>query len=175
MDTIFLESAIKRLQEYKALGDKTLAQLTDAEMNYTPAAGCNSIAIIVRHLHGNMLSRWTNFLTEDGEKPWRNRDTEFEETVATKETLLSLWEKGWHVLLDTLNSLQPEDLSRTIYIRSQPLNVVDAIIRQIAHYCGHVGQMVYIGKMLKATDWQSLSIPRGASETFNQKMQQGKA
>lgn len=167
----FLASAHKRLLEYKILGDKTLRQLTAEEMHVVPAPGCNSIAVIIRHLHGNMLSRWTNFLTEDGEKPWRQRDEEFSVAPVGKEVLLDLWHKGWNCLLQTLESLQPADLQKTIYIRSEPLLVTDAIIRQVAHYSGHIGQVIYLGKMLKGASWQSLSIPAGASEKFNQQMQ----
>ncbi|WP_431215224.1 DUF1572 family protein [Puia sp. P3] len=131
----------------------------------------NSIAVIINHMAGNMTSRWTNFLTEDGEKPGRNRDQEFTDPSLGKEDLLALWEKGWTCLLDTLRSLREEDLMKTITIRHEPLMVVDAINRQLAHYPHHVGQIVYIGKMIRGEAWQSLSISRGASEAFNQFMQ----
>src|SRR5258708_8071922 len=131
----------------------------------------NSIAVIIRHLNGNMLSRWTNFLTEDGEKPGRNRDEEFSEPTAGKDQLLTLWEKGWTCLLDTLRGLKEEDLLKTITIRSEPLLAIDAINRQLAHYPHHVGQIVYIGKMIRGAAWQSLSISKGASQAFNQFME----
>lgn len=166
----YLTSAISRLKEYKALGDKTFGQLTDEEMTKRPNAQNNSIAMIVQHLHGNMLSRWTNFLTEDGEKSWRQRDAEFEERTVEKASLLQLWEDGWQVLLASLEALGEEDLLKTITIRTQPLVVMDAINRQLLHYAGHVGQIVYLGKWLKGEEWQSLSIPKNGSDTFNQQL-----
>jgi Protein of unknown function (DUF1572) len=172
LGTIYLESAIKRLLTYKHLGDKTFAQLEDEDFRYAPNNQSNSIAVIVRHLHGNMLSRWTNFLTEDGEKQGRNRDTEFSPPATGKDGVLALWEEGWTCLLDTLRSLKDEDLLKTIYIRHEPLPAIDAINRQLAHYPHHVGQIVYIGKMICNEKWQSLSIPKGASGDFNQQMQE---
>lgn len=166
----FLNSVIKRFKEYKALGDKTFEQLNDGEMLWQPNEASNSIAVIVQHLHGNMLSRWTNFLTEDGEKGWRKRDEEFDVHQFSKQQLLDKWNEGWNVLLHTLESLQEEDLLKTITIRTQPLIVVDAINRQLAHYSSHVGQIVYIGKMIKSGEWKSLSIPKNASAEFNQQM-----
>ncbi len=127
-----------------------------------PNEASNSIAIIIQHLNGNMLSRWTNFLTEDGEKKWRKRDEEFEEYHLSKEQLIALWNEGWKVFLETLESLTGDDLLKTITIRSQPLVVVDAINRQLAHYSYHVGQIVYLGRWIKGNVWQSLSIPKKA-------------
>lgn len=170
----FLDSAIKRFKEYKTLGDKTFAQLSDGEMLYQPNEASNSIAVIIQHLHGNMLSRWTNFLTEDGEKEWRKRDEEFEAQQFSKQQLTEKWDEGWKVLLDTLESLQEDDLLKTITIRTQPLVVIDAINRQMAHYCSHVGQIIYIGRLIKESQWQSLSIPKGASQQFNKDMQQSR-
>jgi hypothetical protein len=167
---IYIESAIKRLLTYKTLGDKTFAQLSDADFHYAPNEVSNSIAVIIQHVSGNMLSRWTNFLTEDGEKEWRNRDTEFDEQKLSKEQLISLWEKGWKCMLDTLHSLTEDDLLKTIHIRNEPLSAIDAINRQLAHYPHHVGQIVYVGKIIKGNEWQSLSIPKGKSEEFNQGM-----
>ncbi|HWI92627.1 MAG TPA: DUF1572 family protein [Flavisolibacter sp.] len=172
IERIFLESVIKRLKEYKVLGEKTFSQLNDEEMHFQPNQESNSIAVIIQHMHGNMLSRWTNFLTEDGEKEWRKRDDEFEVHPLSKQQLLEKWNGGWKVFLETLESLTSNDLSKTITIRSQPLNVVDAINRQLAHYSYHVGQIVYIGRWIKRSDWQSLSVPRNKSEEFNQKMRQ---
>lgn len=168
----YLDSAIKRLYTYKDMGDKCFAQLTEKDLYYTPDPNSNSIAVIIRHLSGNMLSRWTNFLTEDGEKPWRNRDYEFGLDLPEegREALLAAWEKGWNTLLDTLRSLTEEDLSKTICIRHEPLIAIDAINRQLAHYPHHVGQIVYIAKMIRGKEWQSLSIPRGQSEDFNRQM-----
>jgi hypothetical protein len=173
LEQAFLDSAIKRFKEEKALGDKTMAQLNSEAMLWQPNETSNSIAIIVQHMHGNMLSRWTNFLTEDGEKEWRKRDAEFEPSVLSKEVLLHLWEEGWNTLFHTLNSLKPDDLLKTITIRSQPLLVVDAINRQLAHYSYHTGQIVQLGKWLLDTAWQNLSIPKGASLNFNSKLNHG--
>lgn len=170
MTTEFLQSVVKRLSYYKELGDKTFVQLADADFNYRPNEASNSIAIIIQHMAGNMLSRWTDFLITDGEKEWRNRDTEFEEQQLTRQQLLALWEKGWACCLQAISSLTEADLDKTIYIRSEGLNVVDAINRQLAHYPYHVGQIVYIGRMLKNEQWQNLSIPRGQSEQFNKEM-----
>lgn len=167
----FLNSAIKRLGYYKELGDKTFEQLSDADLHFTPNAESNSIALVIQHMAGNMLSRWTGFLTTDGEKDWRNRDTEFEEQNLTKQQLLDLWQKGWDCLLDSLRSLSPDDLLKTIYIRSEGLLVIDAINRQLAHYPYHVGQIIYLAKVIKNKDWQNLSIAKGHSEQFNKQMQ----
>jgi hypothetical protein len=164
---MYLETVIKRLKYYKQLGDKSFEQLTDADLHYTPNDASNSIAVIIQHMHGNMLSRWTNFLTEDGEKEWRNRDTEFEVNDRSKQQLLQLWEEGWACFMDSLLSLKEEDLSKTITIRQEPLIVIDAINRQLAHYPYHVGQIVYIAKMIKGGEWRSLSIEKGASEAYN--------
>ena len=172
METIFLESVIKRFKEYKVMGEKTFDQLNDEEMHFQPNEESNSIAVIIQHLHGNMLSRWTNFLTEDGEKQWRKRDDEFELHKFSKEQLIDKWNEGWNVFLDTLESLTTNDLSKTITIRSQPLNVVDAINRQMAHYSYHVGQIVYLGRWIRQSEWKSLSIPKNKSNEFNQKMKQ---
>ena len=166
----YLGSVIKRMTSYKMLGDATFAQLAEKDFFYAPNDQSNSIAVIIRHLHGNMVSRWTNFLTEDGEKPGRNRDEEFTPPPAGKAGLLQLWEQGWQCLLDTLGSLKEEDLLKTIHIRHEPLTAIDAINRQLAHYPHHVGQIVYIGKMIVGDGWRSLSIPKGASQDFNKKM-----
>ncbi len=172
MQTGFLKDTIKRFKYYKDLADKTFDQLTDKDFLYQPNEASNSIAVIIQHMYGNMLSRWTNFLTEDGEKEWRNRDTEFEVANKSKDELMALWNNGWKCLLDTLESLQPADLEKTIYIRTEPLIVYDAILRQLAHYPYHVGQIVYIGRMLKDAEWKSLSIPKGDSQQFNNLMKE---
>ncbi len=166
----FLQSAIKRLSYYKELGDKTFAQLTDADFHYQPNEASNSIAIIIQHTAGNMLSRWTDFLTSDGEKEWRNRDTEFEEQHLSKQQLIEVWEKGWQCLLDALNALTEDDLLKTIYIRSEGLLVVDAVNRQLAHYPYHVGQIIYVAKIITSNNWQNLSIAKGNSSQFNNQM-----
>jgi len=168
----YLDSAIRRFMSYKTLGDRTFAQLEEKDFHYAPDNESNSISVIIRHLHGNMLSRWTNFLTEDGEKPGRNRDTEFTAPPLGKEALIARWEEGWTCLLAALRSLREEDLLKTITIRHEPLTVIDAINRQLAHYPHHVGQIVYIGKMIRSDKWQSLSIPRGASDDVNRQMKE---
>lgn len=168
MEKTFLESAIKKFRSQKTLGEKTFAQLEDKNFLFKPSAESNSIAVIVQHMYGNMLSRWTNFLTEDGEKSWRKRDAEFEDVLQTKQGVINAWNAGWDCVLNTLQSLQPQDLIKTITIRSQPLSVIDAIIRQIDHYGYHVGQIVYIGKIIKDADWQTLSIAKNKSSEFNQ-------
>lgn len=167
----FLSSYIKRSTYYKELADKTFEQLSEADFHYQANDASNSIAIIIQHLVGNMLSRFTNFLTEDGEKEWRNRDTEFEEQQLSKEALLQKWEEGWACYLSAVKNLSEEDLLKTITIRSEELSVVDALNRQLAHYPYHVGQIVYIGRMIKDKQWQSLSIPKGQSQQFNDQMQ----
>ncbi len=162
IETQFLKSIFSRFKEYKSLGEKTFAQLNEEEMLRQPNEASNSIAIIIQHLHGNMLSRWTNFLTEDGEKEWRKRDAEFETRNLSKEQLIKLWDEGWKVFLDSVESLLNEDLSKTVTIRTQPLIVIDAINRQLAHYSYHVGQIVYLGRWMKEGEWQSLSIPKNS-------------
>jgi len=170
MPSEYLSSVIKRFLVYKALGDKTMEQLDEENLFWQYNDASNSIAIIVQHLWGNMLSRWTNFLTEDGEKEWRERDAEFEKVISTKEELIIKWDEGWDRLFAALKSLTDDDLNKTIYIRKEPLTVIDAINRQLAHYSYHVGQMVYIGKMQLNDRWISLSIPKGNSKEFNDKM-----
>jgi len=130
-------------------------------------ADSNSVASIVKHLSGNMLSRWTDFLTTDGEKEWRNRDTEFENDIQSRNELLDVWEKGWSCLLNALDQLTEEDLQREIFIRGEKHSVVEAINRQLAHYPSHVGQIIFIGKMVLGENWQSLSIARGSSAQYN--------
>ncbi len=169
-ETIFLKSAIQQFHDYKLLGEKTFAQVDEAGFHYQPNAITNSIAINITHLHGNMLSRWTNFLTEDGEKDWRQRDDEFEIHTYSKEKLVQLWEEGWQPVFKTLESLEPADLEKTIYIRTQPLIVIEAIHRQLTHYAYHVGQIVMLGKIIKGTEWKNLSIPKGESGKFNVEM-----
>jgi Protein of unknown function (DUF1572) len=164
----FLTTATKRLKYYKDLGDKAMAQLEPEDLFYSPGEESNSIAVIVQHVHGNMMSRWTNFLTEDGEKPWRQRDREFENIIETPAAVLENWEEGWKCLFGALSSLQASDLKKNVTIRQEPLTVVDAINRQLAHYPYHVGQIVFLARMIKKQGWESLSIPRGQSEQYNQ-------
>jgi len=157
---LFLPSAIKRLAYYKELADKTFAQLEEKDFRFQPNPESNSIAIIIQHMAGNMMSRWTDLLETDGEKEWRKRDAEFEEQELSKGALIQIWEEGWRCCFNALNALQSTDLGKTVYIRDEPLSVLDAINRQLAHYPYHVGQIVYIAKMIVDEDWVSLSIPR---------------
>lgn len=170
IDQDFLSNVIKRFNSYKELGDKTLDQLKEDDLFFRPSPDSNSIAIIIQHMHGNMLSRWTNFLTEDGEKDWRKRDEEFEEQTATRDGISTNWEAGWKCLYNALENMRPEDLGRTIHIRQEPLLAYDAILRQLAHYSYHVGQIITIARMIKDADWKSLSIPKHHSDAFNEQM-----
>ena len=163
----YLESVEIQFRYYKLLGDETFAQLEDDKLFWQFNENSNSIATIVKHLWGNMLSRWTDFLTTDGEKDWRDRDAEFENDINNKEELLHQWEEGWDCFFKAINSLTKEDLDKIIYIRNQGHTVMEAINRQLAHYPYHIGQIVFIGKMLSDNKWVSLSIPKGNSQAFN--------
>ena len=165
--TEFLQTVIRRLKFYKDLGDKTFEQLTTEQMHYAPNAESNSIAVIVQHMSGNMLSRWTHFLTEDGEKSWRQRDDEFEIHDHSREKIIDIWEKGWDCFLNTLQALTEDDLMKQVSIRQEPLTVIDAINRQLAHYPYHIGQIIFLGKMMKSGEWKNLSIPKGKSGDYN--------
>ncbi|RZL30749.1 MAG: DUF1572 domain-containing protein [Pedobacter sp.] len=167
METNYLESTKKQFEYYKMLGDKTFAQLNEEQLFWQFNEESNSIAMIVKHLCGNMLSRFTDFLTSDGEKEWRNRDAEFENDIVDKTDLLAKWDEGWQCLFNAINTLTEQDLSKEIYIRNQGHTVTEAINRQLAHYPYHVGQIVFLGKMLCNQNWQSLSIPKGNSKNFN--------
>ncbi|MDP2386125.1 MAG: DUF1572 family protein [Bacteroidota bacterium] len=177
----YLTSAIRQFNYYKALGEKAIDQLEPEQLFTVPNEDSNSIAIIVKHLWGNMLSRWTDFLTTDGEKPWRKRDEEFDVSTTlnnqlNKTEVMKWWNEGWDCLFKTLDSLTEEDLSKMIYIRNEGHTVMEAINRQLAHYPYHIGQMVYIAKMLKKTSWDSLSIPKNKSGDYNtQKFSQEKS
>jgi hypothetical protein len=164
----YLQTVIRRVKYYKELGDKTFEQLNnEADFHYQPNEESNSIAVIVQHISGNMLSRWTNFLTEDGEKEWRQRDDEFSIHSYSKQQLLEIWEKGWKCFLDELESLNEDDLLKAIHTRQEKLTAIDAINRQLAHYPYHIGQIVYLGRMIKDHAWKNLSIPRGLSQQYN--------
>lgn len=163
----YLESVRKQFAYYQMLGDKTFEQLNEEQLFWRYNADSNSIAIIVNHLWGNMLSRWTNFLEADGEKAWRNRETEFAQTIQNRAELLQKWEEGWQCLFQALDQVTNDNLEQLIYIRNQGHTVMEAINRQLAHYAYHVGQIVFIGKMLKGQEWQSLSIPKGQSDQVN--------
>jgi hypothetical protein len=163
----YIESTRKQFLYYKMLGEKAMAQLEPEQLFYTPDEDTNSIAIIVKHLHGNMLSRWTDFLTSDGEKEWRNRDDEFEDPYADTAALMAAWEAGWACLFNALDTVTPDNLSSIIYIRNEGHTVVEAINRQLAHYPYHVGQIVFYAKTLKQGNWDSLSIPKNKSKDYN--------
>ncbi|MFV8346680.1 DUF1572 family protein [Flavobacterium sp. ZB4P13] len=163
----YLESAKKQFLYYKTLGEKAIEQLEPEQLFVAVNEDTNNIATIVKHLSGNMLSRWTDFLNSDGEKEWRNRDAEFENDLQSKEAVLVAWNKGWECLFNALNGLQPEQLSQIIYIRNEGHTVVEAINRQLAHYPYHVGQIVFYAKQLKNSDWESLSIPKNKSNSYN--------
>ena len=163
----YLESVKKQFLYYKMLGEKSIDQLEPQQLFVSVNEDTNSIATIIKHISGNMLSRWTDFLTSDGEKDWRNRDAEFENDLQSKEEVLDVWNKGWNVFLDTLNSLKPEQLSDIIYIRNEGHTVIEAINRQLAHYPYHIGQIVFYAKQLKNSSWDSLSIPRNKSGNYN--------
>ena len=163
----FLESAKKQFLYYKTLGEKAINQLQDEQLFISLNEETNSIAQIVKHLSGNMLSRWTDFLTSDGEKEWRNRDDEFVDTYESKKELLENWNKGWDCLFNAINPLKPEQLSEIIYIRNEGHSVVEALNRQLAHYPYHIGQIVFYAKLLKKTEWESLSIPKNKSGDYN--------
>jgi hypothetical protein len=166
----FLNSYIKRITYYKTLGEQTFSQLDELDFHFQPNEESNSIGIIIQHMAGNMLSRFTNFLTEDGEKSWRKRDDEFDEQHLSIEELLSLWQKGWDCYLGAVQLLTEEDLEKIITIRSEQLTVTDALNRQMAHYPYHVGQIVYLGRLIKNKTWKNLSISKGQSQEFNDKM-----
>ncbi len=165
MGTSFLEVAIAELHRIKERADRAMAQIRDeAQLSWSPDRDSNSIDMIVRHLSGNMLSRWTDFLTTDGDKPGRDRDAEFEPAgPVTRERLLAEWEKGWRRLFDTLSTLSPADLVRTVTIRGTPLSVLQTIVQQTSHYANHVGQIIYLAKHLSGEGWQTLTAPRRRS------------
>ncbi|WP_010280755.1 DUF1572 domain-containing protein [Bacillus timonensis] len=166
----YIRIVIERFKSVKSLGDNTINQLSEEDIHWAYNDESNSVAIIVKHVSGNMVSRWTDFLSSDGEKEDRNRDEEFVDDISSISELIRVWEKGWNVLLDTLTGLNEHDLLKNIYIRGERHLVIDAIERQMAHYAYHVGQIVYIGKLVKDNDWKSLSIPRGKSEEFLKEM-----
>ncbi len=163
----YLSSVIKEFRRYKSLGEKAMGQVPDEALHWQYNEESNSIATTVKHLSGNMLSRWTNFLTTDGEKEWRQRDVEFEADLASREKILERWEEGWACLFVALESLEEADLEREIHIRAEAHSVMEAINRQLAHYPYHIGQIVYLARMQAGKDWKSLTIPKNMSEEFN--------
>ena len=173
MQNNYLTSAKQQFNNYKLLAEKTFEQLSDEQLFWQFNETSNSIAIIINHLWGNMRSRWTDFLTTDGEKEWRMRDEEFENNLKDRETLLLKWNEGWDCLFTTLNILNAGDLTKQILIRNQPLSVVEAINRQLTHYAYHVGQIVFIGKILCNDKWKTLSIAKGNSKEYNAELFSG--
>jgi hypothetical protein len=173
--TSYLEDSLAVFRVYKSLGERAMAQVSDAHLQTAIDPESNSIALIVKHLAGNMRSRWTDFLSTDGEKPGRNRDTEFENPPATRAAMMELWESGWRCVFSALEPLQESDLGRTVYIRNEPHSVMQAINRQVAHYALHIGQIIFLAKHLQSSRWVSLSIPRGKSGDFNTWVATGQA
>ena len=175
MITDYLTTAKRDFQYYKTLGEKTFSQLEEKDCFWQFDSESNSIAVIVNHLYGNMKSRWTDFLSSDGEKKWRKRDLEFKNQLKTKAEVLNRWEQGWDCVFKSLDSINEDNFNTKIYIRSQEHSVIQAINRQLTHYAYHVGQVVYIGRLIKGSKWKYLSIPKGKSDDFNQeKFSRGK-
>ncbi|MCA6074276.1 DUF1572 domain-containing protein [Fulvivirga sp. 1062] len=170
MEQEYINSILKQFENYKSVGEKTFEQLTDEDLFWQYHPECNSIAIIVNHLWGNMKSRWTDFLTSDGEKEWRQRDLEFESVIQSRDEMMTKWNDGWDCLFTALHSITPENFNTEVFIRNQSHSVMEAVNRQFAHYTYHIGQIVYVGRMIKGGDWKSLTIPRGDSTSFNDKM-----
>ena len=173
--TSYIHDSLALFRMYKRLGEGAMAQVGDGDLFVELAPEANSIAIVVKHMAGNMRSRWTDFLTSDGEKPDRNRDSEFVDPPATRAALIEMWEAGWAIVFQALEPLTDEDLGRTVLIRGEAHSVMQAINRQVAHYSYHVGQMVLLAKHFASDRWQSLSVPRNKSAEFNRKVTAGEA
>lgn len=171
MTEVYIQSVKRLFHYYKSLADKAFEQIDDNAFHKQADDDSNSITIIMQHIAGNMLSRWTDFYKSDGEKEWRHRDNEFEDQKLSKTELMEFWEKGWKCCFEIIDNLKPEDLEKTIYIRNEAHTVIDAVNRQLAHYPYHVGQIVYLCRMYRKDEWKSLSIPKNKSNEFNQ--QQG--
>ena len=169
-DSPILSAAIDELQKIKKLADKSIAQLSDAQLHATLDPDANSVAVLMRHMAGNMRSRWIDFLASDGEKPNRMRDQEFEDPGQSREELMAEWEHGWQCVFDALSPLGDADLQRTVMIRGEAHSVYKAISRQVAHYSGHAYQILLLAKHMLGPNWKTLSIPRGQSEEFNRRM-----
>lgn len=163
---LYLLETFKSFKGLKSTVESAISQLSDDEIHFIPSSESNSVAIIIKHLAGNMISRWTDFLTSDGEKPDRNRDNEFIDDIKNKDELIMHWNKAWINLFDTINSLKEEDLLKEVFIRGEAHAVIRAINRQLVHYAYHTGQIVYLAKMIKNKEWKTLSIPKGKSEEY---------
>ena len=168
----YIENALEEFRGMKALADKSVAQVSDEEFFRAIDPESNSIAVIMKHMSGNMRSRWTDFLNSDGEKPDRRRDTEFELETEDRRAIQQRWEEGWRLVFDAIEPLKTEDLMRKVTIRREPHTIVEAVNRQLAHYGEHVGQIIFLAKHLKSSEWKTLSIPRGQSAAFNKKMEE---
>jgi hypothetical protein len=173
--TSYIEDSLALFRQYKRLAEGAMEQLSDEQLCHTLDPESNSVAVIVKHMAGNMRSRWTDFLTSDGEKPDRNRDSEFVEPPGDRKSLMDAWDHGWSCVFATLEPLTDADLSRTVMIRGEAHSVMQAINRQIAHYSSHIGQIIFISKHLASDQWKTLSIPRNRSSQFNQKVAEGEA
>ena len=173
--TSYIDDSLVVFHQYKKLADGAISQVSDEQLFMTLDPEMNSIALIVKHMTGNMRSRWTDFLTSDGEKPDRNRDTEFLDPPSTRKELVERWESGWKLVFDAIEPLKEADLTRSVMIRGEEHSVMQAINRQVAHYASHVGQIIFLAKHLQGSGWKSLSIPRGRSEEFNRRVVAGEA
>ena len=173
--TSYIEDALAVFRQYKQLGEKAMAQVTDEQLFATLDDESNSIAIIVKHITGNMRSRWTDFLTSDGEKPTRNRDSEFVDPPDTRDALLRDWEQGWACVFSALDPLTDADMARTVTIRGEAHSVMQAVNRQLAHYSMHIGQIILLAKHYASAHWQTLSVARNRSAEFNRKVAAGEA
>lgn len=170
MSSSYLKSIRFEYMRYKTMAERAVAQLEDGELHWKASENANSVAVLMQHIAGNTLSRFTDFLTSDGEKNWRDRDSEFEEQFTDRGELMAYWERGWQCLFDALNALAEADLERTVYVRAEGHTVAEALNRSMGHHAYHVGQIVHIGIQLKGDAWQTLSIPRGQSQAFNEQM-----
>ena len=166
----YLQNIIREFERYKSLGDRCFEQLNESDIHWRGDEENNSIAIIVKHMVGNMLSRWTNFLSEDGEKPWRQRDSEFEAPYATSAEMIKAWEDGWACVFNTLQTIDEKNFGDKVLIRDEEHSIPEALNRQLAHYAYHTGQIVWISKNIKGAAWKSLTIPKGKSKDFNRSM-----
>jgi len=173
--TSYLADSLTIFRQYKRMAERAMEQVTEEQLRQTLDAEANSIAVLVQHMAGNMRSRWTDFLTSDGEKPDRKRDSEFEPLSVPRARLMEIWETGWRCVFEALEPLSDGDLTRTVLIRGEPHSVMQAIQRQVAHYACHVGQIVFLAKHFQSAAWKSLSVPRGKSEEFNRKVSLGEA
>ncbi|HEV2113840.1 MAG TPA: DUF1572 domain-containing protein [Terriglobales bacterium] len=173
--TSYLEDSLSLFRYYKKLAESAIAQVNDEQLTAVLDPEMNSLALIVKHMAGNMRSRWTDFVTSDGEKPDRDRDSEFEHAPRSREAMMKLWESGWQCMFAALEPLSEADLGQTVMIRGEAHSVMQAINRQMAHYAYHIGQIVFLAKHLQHADWKSLSVPRGQSASFNQRVKAGEA